>query len=195
MVARLLVAGSARTGREARSGDGAGATAPPLLLRGDRRGAARRLRPCARGRPACRHHHVGAVALRALEPPALPAPPRRSGGRPGGGVGVSGGGRSRADDTDTWRSPRLWPQHHWPGGVRPVGSARRGHWPLLVAGPLAGVAGRLLVSGQVDPPTNVPGIGRRTTMDLTHLRDASSPRVWKIGDGTLLLPRGSGWFV
>ena len=29
-------------------------------------------------------------------------------------------------------------------GVRPVGSARRGHWPLLVAGPLSGVAGRLL---------------------------------------------------
>src|SRR5712691_4567094 len=92
MVARLLVAGSARTGREARSGDGAGATAPPLLLRGDRRGAARRLRPCARGRPACRHHDVGAVALPAREPPALPAPPRRSGGRPDGGVGVSGGG-------------------------------------------------------------------------------------------------------
>jgi hypothetical protein len=35
---------------------------------------------------------------------------------------------------------RTW----WPGGVRLVGSARRGHWPLLVAGPLAGVAGRLI---------------------------------------------------
>src|SRR6266849_6535406 len=41
--------------------------------------------------PACGHHDVGAVALPAREPPALPAPPRRSGGRPGGGVGVSGG--------------------------------------------------------------------------------------------------------
>jgi len=122
------------------------ATAPPLLLQGDAvEVGARRLRPCARGRPACRHHDVGAVALPAREPPALPAPPRRSGGRPGGGVGVSGGGRSRAGDTDTWRSPRLWPQHHRPGGVRPVGSARRGHWPLLVAGPLPGVAGRLVV--------------------------------------------------
>ena len=27
-------------------------------------------------------------------------------------------------DTDTWRSPRLWPQHHRRGGVRRVGSAR-----------------------------------------------------------------------
>jgi hypothetical protein len=61
-------------------------------------------------------------------------------------VGVSGGGRSRADDTDARRSPRRWPQHHRPRGVRPVNSARRGHWPLLVAGPLAGVAGRLPVS-------------------------------------------------
>src|SRR5260370_29472085 len=87
---------------------------------------------------------MGAVALPAREPPALPAPPRRSGGRPGGGVGVSRGGRRRADNTDTWRSPRLWPQHHRPGGVRPVRSARRGHWPLLVAGPLVGVAGTLL---------------------------------------------------
>jgi uncharacterized protein DUF2332 len=32
--------------------------------------------------------------------------------------------------------------------VRPVVSARRGHWPLLVAGPLPGVAGRALVVGQ-----------------------------------------------
>jgi len=125
------------------------AAAPALLLHGD----AVEMMPDAvargaRGRPACRHLDVGAVALPAREPPALPAPPRRSGGRPGGGVGVSGGGRGRADDTDTWRSPRLWPQHHRPGGVRPVGSARRGHWPLLVAGPHAGVAGRLLVSCQ-----------------------------------------------
>src|SRR4051794_35102821 len=66
-------------------------------------------------------------------------------------MGVSGGGRSRAGDTDAGRSPRLWPQHHRPGGVRPVGSARRGHRPLLVAGPLAGVAGCLLASGQADP--------------------------------------------
>jgi len=49
-----------------------------------------------------------------------------------------------AGDTDTGRSPRLRPQHHRPGGVRRVGCAGRGHWPLLVAGPLAGVAGRLL---------------------------------------------------
>ena len=68
-------------------------------------------------------------------------------------------GRSRPGDTDTWRSPRLWPQHHRPGGVRRVGPARRGHWPMLVAGPLAGVAGRLLVSGQVDPLANFPEIG------------------------------------
>jgi hypothetical protein len=30
--------------------------------------------------------------------------------------------------------------------VGPVGAGRRGHWPLLVTGPLAGVADRLLVS-------------------------------------------------
>ena len=121
------------------------ATAPPLLLRGDAvRGAARRLRACARGCPACRHHDVGSVALPAREPPALPEPPRRGGDRPGGGVGVSGGGRSRAGDTDIRRSPRLWPQHHRPGAVRAVGSARRGHWPLLVEGPLAVVACSLL---------------------------------------------------
>ena len=47
----------------------------------------------------------------------------------GGGVGVSGGGRSRADDTDTWRSPCLRAQHDRPGGVRPVGSACRGPSP------------------------------------------------------------------
>lgn len=52
--------------------------------RGRRRGGGRRLRPCARGRPARRHHDVGAVARPAREPPALPAPPRPSGGRPGG---------------------------------------------------------------------------------------------------------------
>ena len=56
---------------------------PPAAARRRRRDDARRLRPCARGRPACRHHDVGAVALPAREPPALPAPPRRSGGRPG----------------------------------------------------------------------------------------------------------------
>src|SRR5688500_18026443 len=145
MVARLPVAGSAGAGRQARSGDGVGGDGPSAAAaRERRRGAARRLRPCARGRPACRHHDVGAVALPAREPPALPAPPRRSGGPPARGVGVSGGGRSRAVDADTGRSPRLWPQHHRPGAVRPVGSARRGHWPLLVAGPLAGVAGRFL---------------------------------------------------
>ena len=33
--------------------------------------------------------------------PALPAPPGRSGGRPGGGLGVSGGRRRRAGDPDT----------------------------------------------------------------------------------------------
>ncbi len=70
-----------------------------------------------------------------------------------GRVGVSGGGRSRADDTDTWRSPRLRPQHHRPGGVRPVGPARRGHRPLLVAGPPAGLVGRLLASRRVEPST------------------------------------------
>jgi hypothetical protein len=48
--------------------------------------------------------------------------------------------------TDPWRSPRLWSQHHRSGGVRPLGAARRGHRPLLVAGPLAGVAGRLPAS-------------------------------------------------
>ena len=67
--------------------------------------------------------------------------------RPDGRVGVSGGGRSRARDTNIWRSPRLRPQHHRPGSVRPVGSARRGHRPLLVAGPHAVMAGRLLASG------------------------------------------------
>src|SRR3954452_6027863 len=148
MVARLRVAGPAGAGREAGSGGGVGGDGPSAAAaRERRRGAARCLRPCARRRPACGDHDVGAVALPAREPPALPVPPRRSGGRPGGGVGVSGGGRSRADDSDTWRSPRLWPQHHRPGGVRPVGSARRGHRPLLVAGPLAGVAGRLIVQG------------------------------------------------
>jgi Uncharacterized protein conserved in bacteria (DUF2332) len=35
MVARLPVAGSAGAGREARSGDGVGCDAPPLLLQGD----------------------------------------------------------------------------------------------------------------------------------------------------------------
>src|SRR5215467_13397051 len=89
---------------------------------------------------------MGAVALPTREPPALPAPPRRGGDSPGGGMGVRGGGRSRAGYTDIWRSPSLWPQHHRPGGVRPVGAARRGHGPLLVAGPVAGVAGRLLMS-------------------------------------------------
>src|SRR5215471_4293229 len=147
MAARLPVAGSAGAGREARRGAGAGGDGPSAAAaRRRRRGDARCRRPGARGRPARRHHHVGAVALPAREPPALPAPPRRSGGRAGGGVGVSGGGRSRAGDTDPWRSPRLWTQHHRPGGVRPVGDARRGRWSLLVAGPLAGVAGRLLVS-------------------------------------------------
>src|SRR3954465_867804 len=58
------------------------------------------------------------------------------------------GGRSRADDPDTRRSPRLRPQHHRRGGGRPVGSARRGDWPLLVAGPLAGVAGGLLTADE-----------------------------------------------
>jgi choline dehydrogenase-like flavoprotein len=43
---------------------------------------------------------------------------------------------------------RLWPQHHRPGRVHRVGSARRGHRPLLVAGPLAVVTGRLLASCQ-----------------------------------------------
>ena len=61
---------------------------------------------------------------------------------------VSAEGWSRAGDTDTWRSPRLWRHHHRPGGVRPVGPARRGHWPLLVAGPLSGVAGGLLVGSR-----------------------------------------------
>src|SRR5580658_2644801 len=169
MVARLPVAGSAGAGRDARSRAGVGGSgSPAAAARRCRAGDARRLRPCARRRPACRHHDVGAVALPAREPPALPAPPRRSGGRPGGGVGVGGGGWSRADGTDTWRSPRLWPQHHRPGGVRPVGSARRGHWPLLVTGPLAGVAGRLLVSGQVDPSTNfLPGF-RSAELVLTR---------------------------
>src|SRR5712691_4567096 len=146
MVARLLVAGSARTGREARSGDGAGATAPPLLLRGD----AVEVLPDAFAR-------VPADALPVVTTTwALSHFPLESrlrflhrldeaaAGRTVAWVSAEGG-RSRADDTETWRSPRLWPQHHRPGGVRPVGSARRGHWPLLVAEPLAGVAGRLLV--------------------------------------------------
>jgi hypothetical protein len=46
--------------------------------------------------------------------------------------------------TTTWALSRFRPQHHRPGGVRPVGSACRGHWPLLVAGPLPRVADRLL---------------------------------------------------
>jgi hypothetical protein len=64
--------------------------------------------------------------------------------RPGRGAGVSRGGRSRPGDTDTWRSARIWSQHRRPRGLGPVGSAPRGHRPLLVARPLAGVADRLL---------------------------------------------------
>jgi hypothetical protein len=121
------------------------ATAPPLLLRGD----AVEVLPEALARvPADAlpvvTHDVGAVALPAGEPPALPGPPRRGGDRPGGGVGVGGGCRRRPGDSDTWRSPRLRPQHHRPGGVPAHGPARRGPRPLLVAGPLSVVAGGLL---------------------------------------------------
>ncbi len=121
------------------------ATAPPLLLRGD----AIEVLPDAFARVPGDALPVvittWALSHFPLESPAaLPAPPRRSGRQAGGGVGVGGGGRSSAGHTDAWRSPRLWPQHHRPGGVRRVGSARRGRWPLLVAGQLPGVAGRLL---------------------------------------------------
>ena len=70
------------------------------------------------------------------------------------------GVRSRAGDTDTWRSPRLGPQHPRPGGVRPVGSARRGHRPLLVAGPLVGVAGGLLACVSRSSPAMAVAIPR-----------------------------------
>src|SRR5437764_11895614 len=82
-------------------------TAPSLLVHGDAVEVVPGAVASARRRPACRHHDVDAVALPAREPPALPAPPRPSGGQAGGGVGVSGGGRSRAGDTDTGRSLRL----------------------------------------------------------------------------------------
>ncbi len=52
-------------------------TVPPLLLQGDPlKVSARRHWPCARGGPACHHHHMVALAVHAREPRALPAPPR-----------------------------------------------------------------------------------------------------------------------
>ena len=66
---------------------------------------------------------------------------------------------SRVPTHDQRVRPRLRSQHHRPGGVRPVGSTRRSHRPLLIAGPPAGVAGRLQVSCQVDPSTHSLGIG------------------------------------
>ena len=97
------------------------ATAPSAAAaRRPRRGAARRRRPGARGRPARRHHDLGAVGPPARAPPALPAPPRGGGGRPAGGVGVGRGGRGRAGDPDAGRPPRLRPQHPRPGPARRV---------------------------------------------------------------------------
>ena len=81
------------------------ATAPPLLLPGDAIEVLPDAVPRARGRAAGRHHDVGAVGLPARAPSALPPPSRRSRRRPGGGVGVRGGRRSRAGDTDAGRPP------------------------------------------------------------------------------------------
>jgi hypothetical protein len=68
---------------------------------------------------------------------------RPSGGGPGAGV-ASAEGSGRAGGPDPWRPPRRWPPRRRPGGVGPLDPARRGGWPLLVAGPLAGLAGRPL---------------------------------------------------
>src|SRR5690242_6717598 len=145
VAARRPVARSAGAGRTARRGAGTGGDGPSAAAVGRRRrGAARRPRPGARGRPARRHHDVGAVELPAREPPALPPAFGRRGNPPDGGVGVSGGGRGRAGDTDLRRSPSLWPQHRRPGAVRPFGPAGRRYRPLLVARPPPGLASRLL---------------------------------------------------
>lgn len=133
------------------------ATSPPLLLRGD----AVDVLPDAVARvPADALPVVTTTWALSHFPPEsrlrfLNRLDEAAAGRAGGGVGVGGGGRSRADDTDTRRSPRLGPQHHRSGGVRPFDSARRGRRPLLVAGPPAGVAGGLpgpVVTRAARPP-------------------------------------------
>nr|WP_246045200.1 DUF2332 family protein [Rhodococcus oryzae] len=61
--------------------------------------------------------------------------------------------------TTTWALSRLRPQRHRPGGVRRVDAQGRGHRALLVAGPHAGLADRVPVSGGFEA---LPGVVRRT---------------------------------
>jgi hypothetical protein len=128
------------------------ATASAAAARRRRRGGARRLRPCARGRlPVVTT--TGAVAL-PLER-RLRFLHRLDETAAGGAVAWVSARRSVAPTIPTLSDRRLWPQHR-SGGVRPLGSARRGYWPLLVAGPLAGVAGRLAAIGSPHVPTLWP---------------------------------------
>ncbi len=121
------------------------ATAPPLLLRGD----AIEMLPDALARvPADALPVVTTTwALSRFSPERrlrfLHRLEEAAAGRPVAWVSAEGVGVAPTIPTLGDRT-RLWSQHHRPGGVRPVGSAGRGPGPLLVAGPLAGVVGRLL---------------------------------------------------
>jgi hypothetical protein len=121
------------------------ATAPPLLLRGD----AVEVLPDALARVPADALPVVTTTWALSRFPLerrlrlLHRLDEAAAARPVAWVSAEGVGVAPAIPT-LGRSPSLGPQHHRPGSVRPVGPARRGHRPLLVARPLAGVAGRLL---------------------------------------------------